>query len=102
MLMIYRNDLRRRATCNDPAWKYGFWPDLERKDLLLLLMVAVKSPNWLPYYICMCLRRRLALRFKCLKGEVPPTPTQRLILNRRLKNIASNPFSQLLRPGQEL
>ena len=27
-------DPRRRATSDDPAWKYGFWPDLERKDLL--------------------------------------------------------------------
>ncbi|XP_044404581.1 uncharacterized protein [Triticum aestivum] len=25
---------RRRARSDDPAWKYGFWPDLERKDLL--------------------------------------------------------------------
>ena len=27
-------DPRRRATSDDPVWKYGFWPDLERKDLL--------------------------------------------------------------------
>ena len=25
---------RRRARSDDPAWKYGLWPDLERKDLL--------------------------------------------------------------------
>ncbi|XP_044320605.1 uncharacterized protein [Triticum aestivum] len=33
-LMDLANDPRRRATSDDPAWKYGFWPDLERKDLL--------------------------------------------------------------------
>ena len=32
--MDLANDPRRRATSDDPAWKYGFWPDLERKDLL--------------------------------------------------------------------
>uniref|UniRef100_A0A453CLC5 BED-type domain-containing protein n=1 Tax=Aegilops tauschii subsp. strangulata TaxID=200361 RepID=A0A453CLC5_AEGTS len=46
-LMDLANDPRRRATSDDPAWKYGFWPDLERKDLLQCTLCGkIDGPWW--------------------------------------------------------
>lgn len=31
-------DPKRGAKSKDPAWKYGFWPDLEKRDLLQCML----------------------------------------------------------------
>ena len=28
------NDPKRKAKSTDPAWKYGFWPDLNNKNVV--------------------------------------------------------------------